>query len=211
MRTLLSTSALIAPFLIGSALAQDPPATQIPADPPADEQTDTDQTDVDQTDVDQADTEQADTLPDTQSESEPQSEPEAAPMEATEDTAPPPSEAIVREQAPNELRVDWITGSRVYSRTGENIGRINDLIFDEDTNEISAAILAVGGFLGIGAKQIAVHFEELQIDFDAREIQMDLTREQADAAPEYTFRDRSDLPAPAVGDTGAPTAPAPLD
>jgi sporulation protein YlmC with PRC-barrel domain len=187
MRNLLSTSVLIAPFLIGSALAQDTSPTQPPADPPADEQ--------------------IDTLPGTQ----PETESDAAAMEAVEDTAPPPSEAIVREQAPNELRVDWITGSRVYSHMGENIGRINDLIFDENTNGISAAILAVGGFLGIGAKQIAVHFEELQIDYDAREIQMDLTREQADAAPEYIFRDRSDLPAPAMGDTGAPTAPAPLD
>jgi sporulation protein YlmC with PRC-barrel domain len=105
------------------------------------------------------------------------------------------------------LRVDWITGTRVYAPDGENIGRITDLIFDQESNAISAAILSVGGFLGIGAKNIAVRFEELVIDFDAREIQLALTREEADAAPEYVFRDRAEAPAAAApaGGTGMGT------
>jgi sporulation protein YlmC with PRC-barrel domain len=147
MRKFLFTTALIAPFLMGSALAQDPPETEAPAAP------------------------------------------------AVEDTAAPAVQpengAIIREQAPNELRVDWITGTRVRSLEGQNIGRIRDLIIDAETHAISAAILSVGGFLGVGAKEIAVKFEELVIDFDARVITLDLTREAAEAAPEYIFRDRA--------------------
>lgn len=125
---------------------------------------------------------------------------EEAENEATEVEATEPeqlvAESIVREQAPNELRLDWITGTTVRSPDGETIGNVNDLIFDRESGEISAAILSVGGFLGIGAKQIAVAWPELQIDYDANEITMSLTREEADAAPEYTFREQEQPPAP---------------
>ena len=118
-------------------------------------------------------------------------------------TDEPAGEAIMREQAANELRVDWITGTTVTSPDGETIGNVNDLILDGETGELTAAILSVGGFLGIGAKQIAVNWSELQIDYDANEISMNLTREEAEAAPEYVFRDQEQPPAPVPADPAA--------
>lgn len=179
MQRLFSTSALIAPFLIGAALAQDAPVTPEPTDPPATEQLETEQLETD-----------------------------SAPTTDEAATAPAPSETIVQQQAGNELRVDWITGTQVRSHQDENIGSIAELIIDQETNTITAAILSVGGFLGIGAKQIAVRFDELEVDFDAREIHLNLTREEADAAPEYVFRDRTEAPAPPAADDGvAPIQP----
>ena len=116
--------------------------------------------------------------------------------------AQPVAEPIVREQAANELRLDWITGTTVTSPDGERIGNVNDLIIDGETGQLSAAILSVGGFLGIGAKQIAVAWSELQIDYDANEISLALTREEADAAPEYVFREQEQPPAPMPAATG---------
>ena len=150
----------------------------------------------------------------TETETEPEPEPvetevqivpadEAETDEDVAQTQEPDSETIVREQAQNELRVDWVTGTTVRSPDGESIGNVNDLILDGETGELTAAILSVGGFLGIGAKQIAVDWSELQIDYDANEISMALTREQADAAPEYVFREQEQPPAPMPADTGA--------
>ncbi|MBM9596384.1 PRC-barrel domain-containing protein [Roseitranquillus sediminis] len=115
-------------------------------------------------------------------------------------------QSISREQAPNELRVDWITGASVSSPDGENIGDVNDLILDRETGQLTAAVIGVGGFLGIGEKQIAVNWDDLQVDYDANEITSNLTREEADAAPEYVFRDQEDAPA-ATGMEGGGTAP----
>lgn len=186
MKRLLLTSSLVVPFLFGSALAQDAPATPDQADPLVGEQTDTMSGDA--LDMD-----------------------EPADDGASAEPAPDPAgDTIVQQQAPNELRVDWITGTTVRSPQDESIGNIGDLIIDQETNTITAAILSVGGFLGIGAKQIAVRFDELEIDFDAREIQLDMTREQADEAPEYVFRERTDAPAPVVTN-GANEPLAPLD
>ena len=117
----------------------------------------------------------------------------------------PVPEQIVREQAPNELRLDWITGTNVTSPEGETIGDVNDLIIDGETGQLSAAILSVGGFLGIGAKQIAVDWSELQVDYDANELSLAMTREQADAAPEYVFREQEQPPAPVPAETGMGT------
>lgn len=105
-------------------------------------------------------------------------------------------EAIVREQAATELRVDWITGTRVLSPQDEVVGTVRDLIVDRESGEMTAAIISVGGFLGIGAKQIAVDWSELQIDYDANEIRLDLTREEAEAAPDYAFREQQPPPPP---------------
>ncbi len=133
----------------------------------------------------------------------PADEGEAEAEEEVAQTQEPASEAIVREQAQNELRVDWITGTTVRAPDDETIGKVNDLILDGETGELTAAILSVGGFLGIGAKQIAVGWSELEIDYDANEISMNLTREEADAAPEYVFREREQPPAPVPAETGA--------
>ncbi|MDD7971018.1 PRC-barrel domain-containing protein [Roseinatronobacter alkalisoli] len=187
MKRLLLTSTLILPFLTASVLAQEAPTPE-QTDPPVGEQTET--------------------MPADTMDMDPPAD-DAGDMDAEAD-AEPAGETIVQQQAANELRVDWITGTTVYSRQDENIGRIDDLIIDQDSHAITAAILSVGGFLGMGAKQIAVRFDELEIDFDAREIYLNLTRDQADAAPEYVFRERTDAPAPVVTN-GADAPLPPLD
>uniref|UniRef100_UPI00300BE466 PRC-barrel domain-containing protein n=1 Tax=Pseudooceanicola nanhaiensis TaxID=375761 RepID=UPI00300BE466 len=95
----------------------------------------------------------------------------------------------------------WINGATVVSPGGETIGDGNDVIFDGETGELTAAILSVGGFLGIGSKQIAVDWDQITIDNDANTLTSNLTREEAEAAPEYAFRDQEQPPAPAM-DTG---------
>ncbi|MEW5424087.1 PRC-barrel domain-containing protein [Amorphus sp. 3PC139-8] len=188
MKRLLATTALILPMGFGIAFAQEPPTSADQIDGSAVES------------QPNASTDAADS--DTTSSGEQTGLPGESASNTEADSTP-----IVREQASNELRLDWIMDTTVTSPGGEIIGSINDLIVDRDSGEMQAAILAVGGFLGFGAKQIAVEWSELEIDFDANRISLDLTREEADNAPEYNFREQvSSEPAdPAdtsVGGTG---------
>lgn len=168
MRKLLLTTTLVLPLSMGAAFAQDTaPATE-PADAPM-------------TDMGTA----------------PAADPMADPMaETTSDDAAEAAAAesaagkVEVEQAANEWRVDWITGTTVNAPDGTSIGSINDVIINGETGEMKAVIVGVGGFLGIGEKQIALPWADLTINSDAQEITADLTREEADAAPEYVFRDR---------------------
>jgi len=59
------------------------------------------------------------------------------------------------------VSVDAYRGRDVFNRAGERIGSVADLIIDVD-GKISAAILSVGSFLGLGEKEVAVPFSALR-------------------------------------------------
>lgn len=149
---------------------------------------------------------QDDTLQDDVMQDDPATEPDATADAAAQPAAP--SELVKSQQEPNELRGDWIMGATVNSTQDEVIGSINDLILNIEDGRVTAAVVSVGGFLGFGAKQIAVDWNELQIDHDGQQVRLDLTRDEADAAPEYAFRDRAEAPMPPQPATDvAPPAP----
>ncbi len=71
---------------------------------------------------------------------------------------------------------------------------------------MTAAVVSVGGFLGFGAKQIAVDWTELQINHDGHEVILPITVEWAEEAPEFAFRDRTEPPPPPPPPAAAPPA-----
>jgi hypothetical protein len=80
-------------------------------------------------------------------------------------------------------------GQSVFSSEdpeSDNIGEVKDLIIDDD-GMITHAVIGVGGFLGIGEKEVAVPFDELQVVEQEGEIRLVFvsTREQLEAAEEF--------------------------
>ncbi len=197
MRNLLLTTALVMPLSIGAAFAQHTPA---PAqDPAAAPMTETSPEKMEPSDAARpAKADDADVGTVIITDDDETDDDDAAAI------SPSAEEKLVRDQKSSELLVDWVTGATVTSPDGETVGEIEDVIVDKDSGKVTGAILSVGGFLGIGSKDIAVAWDELQIDYDAQEISIDLTREDAEAAPEYAYRDQEDPPAPAgtMGTTG---------
>lgn len=55
-----------------------------------------------------------------------------------------------------------LSGTTVYGANNEEIGDISDLLIDRD-GKVVAAIVGVGGFLGVGEKDVAVPFQALEI------------------------------------------------
>ena len=62
-------------------------------------------------------------------------------------------------------RGDWRTsklvGLNVYNDNNESVGSINDLLTDKNGN-IKAAVLGVGGLLGVGEHLVAVSFDKIK-------------------------------------------------
>ena len=56
-----------------------------------------------------------------------------------------------------------IIGKSAVNSQDEAIGDVNDLVTDR-SGKILAALIGVGGFLGIGEKDVAVRFEDLKLD-----------------------------------------------
>lgn len=189
MRNLMLSTAMILPLMAAGAMAQDAATPATPAAPGT-----------------TAMPMGADATP----AAEPAMDAEAAADEAEQaatEAQVAASGKVEQEQAANELRIDWISDTTVNAPDGTAIGDINDVIIDGDTGTVKAAVVGVGGFLGIGEKQIALPWDQLTINYDAQQITSDLTREEAEAAPEYVFRDRTDAPNMA-GDATMTTTPA---
>src|SRR5262245_25513616 len=60
-----------------------------------------------------------------------------------------------------------LIGAKVVSQNGETIGRVSNLILDEN-GSVASAVIAVGGVFGIGAKNVAVTYQSLNIVRDQK-------------------------------------------
>lgn len=80
-----------------------------------------------------------------------------------------------------------LLNATVYSANDENVGSVNDVLLS-DNGTIDAVVLDIGGFLGIGAKPVAIAFENLTIRRDQNNnlyVYTSFTRDQLDMAPDY--------------------------
>lgn len=108
----------------------------------------------------------------------------------TEDTAQAPAAGgdYLTAQSPEQISANTYLGQAVYNSADESIGKISDLIMEKDGG-ITAAVVGVGGFLGIGEKWVAVPFEKISItqvpDSDDVKLTTSETAESLQAAPEF--------------------------
>jgi sporulation protein YlmC with PRC-barrel domain len=113
------------------------------------------------------------------------------PATSTEDTAQAPAAAggdYLTAQSAEQISANTYIGQAVYNSADESIGKISDLIM-EKSGGIDAAVIGVGGFLGIGEKWVAVPFEKISITQapDTSDVKLTTTEtaESLQAAPEF--------------------------
>lgn len=58
-------------------------------------------------------------------------------------------------------RASRVVGLSVYNDNNESVGSINDILMDK-SGSIKAAVIGVGGFLGVGEHLVAVPFEKIK-------------------------------------------------
>lgn len=79
----------------------------------------------------------------------------------------------------------------------DDIGEVNDVILGPD-GQVKAAILGVGGFIGLGEKDVAVNMDSLKLvaekdDEDDFFIVVNTTKQQLTEAPEYSRLSESEM------------------
>jgi sporulation protein YlmC with PRC-barrel domain len=111
------------------------------------------------------------------------------PADTTAAEAPKTDIIVVPAEQLNGVKLmtasDYI-GKRVYDRAGSDIGEVNDLILSAD-GKIQATILGVGGFLGIGEKNVAVPVTAVEMvqDGSAVRLVVNASKQQLEQAPTY--------------------------
>ena len=90
---------------------------------------------------------------------------------------------------PSTMQTGWraskLVGLKVYNDANESVGDINDILTDK-SGMITAVVLGVGGFLGIGERKAVVPISQLQWRGD-RIVAPNLTKESLQTA---TYQER---------------------
>ncbi len=81
-----------------------------------------------------------------------------------------------------------LMGVFVSNPKGEPLGRVTDFVIDPQ-GHVTFVVLAHGGFLGFGEREVAVPFNLFAFDRQRRHFVLDLTKEKLDGAPMFAARD----------------------
>ena len=95
---------------------------------------------------------------------------------------------VITEQKPDQLLASKLKGTNVMGSTDEKIGDVSDILFDKD-GKILAYVVGVGGFLGIGAKDVALSPASFQIvpasERESMKLKLAMTKDELKSAAEF--------------------------
>jgi sporulation protein YlmC with PRC-barrel domain len=116
-------------------------------------------------------------------------------------------------QKPDEWLATRLRGTSVLGSDGVKIGSVDDILIDR-SGSIKALVIGVGGFLGIGAKDVAVPFKHFQVvpgtDGKADVLTLSMTKDQLSDAQDFKPYEPprpAVTPGPAGGGMRPPMAP----
>jgi len=113
---------------------------------------------------------------------QPPEAPKDTPKQAPKDVAQPPKNL---EPIPKEVAIT-VLGKKVLGPSGEDMGRVTDLLLDRDAH-IKSIVIDFGGFLGVGSRKIAIDWRLVRFVPDDKDapIALSLGKAEVQAAPEY--------------------------
>lgn len=116
--------------------------------------------------------------------------PAASPSVSTAPTAATPAGkgSFVTKQTSDQWLASKFKGTDVIGADDKKIGDVSDILFDKD-KKILAYIVGVGGFLGIGAKDVALDPASFQAvpgkDAHDFKLRLSMTKDELKAAPAF--------------------------
>jgi sporulation protein YlmC with PRC-barrel domain len=115
-----------------------------------------------------------------------------APPAAKSETMPTPGATGARQFVTQQSSDQWLAtkfkGTDVIGSNNEKIGDVSDMLIDQQ-GRIVAYIVGVGGFLGIGQKDVALAPNAFQLqpasDREEMKLKLAMTRDELKDAPEF--------------------------
>jgi hypothetical protein len=78
-----------------------------------------------------------------------------------------------------------VIGAKVTNQQSEDLGKIEDLVFDLASGRIAYAVLSFGGFLGMGDKYFAIPWEAFRFNVADRRAVLNVDRALLESAPGF--------------------------
>ncbi len=104
---------------------------------------------------------------------------------------------FVQTQHSTDWRGSKLIGATVYGPENASIGNVNDVLIAND-GKINAVVIGVGGFLGVGEKDVAVSFDALNItrmpnSNSIDKITVSYSKDELKNAPNFAFYEPAKL------------------
>jgi hypothetical protein len=100
-------------------------------------------------------------------------------------------QAFIQNQDSTDWRGSKLIGATVYGPDNKSIGDINDVLIAND-GKINAVVIGVGGFLGVGEKNVAIAFDKLQVSRKAdssaiEKVTVSYSKDELKNAPKFAY------------------------
>ena len=84
-----------------------------------------------------------------------------------------------------------LIGAKVHNAAKETVGSIEDVYLDAK-GAVDSVVVSVGGFLGVGAKNVAVKWSDLKVGRDGKDLMLttNWTKDSLKAMPDYKYERR---------------------
>lgn len=143
-----------------------------------------------------------------------------APNSATQ-AQPQSGTRFLAQQSGRQMLSSNLIGIPVVNQTGNPIGNVGNLVIDE-SGRLVGVVVKIGGFLGLGAKRVALPLNEIRLDPGQKSAVVHLSKSDLRNAPAYatiaeqnrtpeakaqqspTQQDHNATPPPPPEHTGAP-------
>ena len=83
------------------------------------------------------------------------------------------------------LTATSIVGDKVENASGEDLGKIDNLMVNLGSGDIEYVVLEFGSFMGVGGKLFAVAFRELRLDAERKTFILDRDKEYLKQSPGF--------------------------
>jgi sporulation protein YlmC with PRC-barrel domain len=104
-----------------------------------------------------------------------------------------------RATLPHLLPAGAVLGASIFIPSGEELGKVEDLVVDLPRGRMAYALLSFTGFLGLGGRLFAVPWAALTLHQDGRSFVVNVDREVLETAPGFDRDQRPDMEDPRWG------------
>jgi sporulation protein YlmC with PRC-barrel domain len=107
---------------------------------------------------------------------------------ATRSTTDPQNSETLNQDTLTGKAVDDIVGKKLVDTSGEELGDVDTVVVDRNTNE-KMLVIGLKGIVGDDAKEVVVPLDQIKKSPDGRQLETRMTKQQLEARPDYDIGD----------------------
>lgn len=95
----------------------------------------------------------------------------------------PQAEGVPVDETPRLIASDKVEGTAVYDADGNHLGAVENFMVDKVSGQVAYAVLAFGGFLGLGESHHPLPWRSLRYSVELGGYVVDIDRDTLSGAP----------------------------